>query len=165
MRKNELLAIPMDQGIKSPRGTNLIKLGDLVYQFSPRAIVNISRKLTLRWIGPYRVVEIISPSLCIIFPVGNWCVQKKEVRTLTSRLKKIDPTYSQPLGEMIDLDQLAEDFSEGEDIILQSPQPQLDVDSNEDVGEESEIEVGSEEEGDMPFPPPPFHQRAPPLAP
>ena len=85
MRKNELLAIPMDQGIKSPRDTNFIKLGDLVYQFSPRAIINLSRKLTLRWIRPYRVVEIISPSLCIIFPVGNWCVQKKEVRTLTSR--------------------------------------------------------------------------------
>ena len=56
---------------------------------------------------------------------------------------------------MIDLDQLTEDFSEGEDIILQSPQPHLDIDSNEDVEDESEIEVGSEEEGDMPFPPPP----------
>ena len=97
--------------------------------------------------------------------IGNWCIQKKEVKTLTSRLKKIDPTYSQPLGEMIDLDQLAEDFSKGEDIILQSPHPQVDVDSNEDVREENEIEVGSEEEGDMPFSPPPFHQRAPPLAP
>ena len=31
MRKNELLAIPMDQGIKSPRGIDLIKLGNLVY--------------------------------------------------------------------------------------------------------------------------------------
>ena len=68
MRKNELLAIPMDQGIKSPRGIDTIKLGDLVYQFSPRAIVNLSRKLTMRWHGPYRVVEIISPSLGIIFP-------------------------------------------------------------------------------------------------
>ena len=33
MRKNELLAIPMDQGIKSPRGMDSIKLGDLVYYF------------------------------------------------------------------------------------------------------------------------------------
>ena len=63
---------------------------------------------------------------------------------------------------MIDLYQLTENFSKGEDIILQSPQPQLDVDSNEDVGEESEIEVGSEEEGDMPFPPPPLFAKGGP---
>ena len=156
MRKHELLTIPMDQGIKSPRGLNFIKLGDLVYQFSPRAIVNLSRKLTLRWIGPYRVVEIISPSLCTIFPIGEWCTVKKEVKTLTSRLRKVDPTYSQPLGDMIDQDPLTEDLSEGEDIILQSPQPHLNVDLNEDVEEESEIEVGSEEEGDVPFVPPPL---------
>ena len=82
MHKNELLAIPMDQGIKSPRGIDSIKLGDLVYQFSPGTIVNLSRKLTLRWQGPYRVVEIISPSLCIIFPIGDWCVQKKKLEHL-----------------------------------------------------------------------------------
>ena len=102
-----------------------IKLGDLVYQFSPRAIVNLSRKLKLRWHGPYRVVKIISPSLCTIFPVGDWCIHKKEVKTLTSRLKRINPAYSQPLGEMIDLDQLTNDFSEGVDIILQAPNPIL----------------------------------------
>ena len=102
-----------------------IKLGDLVYQFSPPAIVNLSHKLTLRWLGPYRVVEILSSSLCIIFPVGDWCVHKKEVKTLTSRLRKIDPAYSQPLGEMIDIDQLTDELSEGEDIIYKPPNPIL----------------------------------------
>ena len=56
---------------------------------------------------------------------------------------------------MIDLDQLPEDESEGEDIILQSPQPQISIDTNEEVEDDSEIEVVSEEEGDMPFVPPP----------
>ena len=88
MCNNDLLSIPVDQGIKSPRGMDPIKLGDLVYQFSPRGIVNLSRNITLRWHGPYRVVEILSPSLCTIFPVGDWCVHKKEVKTLTSRLRK-----------------------------------------------------------------------------
>ena len=50
---------------------------------------------------------------------------------------------------------MSEDVSEGEDIVLQSPQPQLDIDSNENVENESEVEEGSEEEGDMPFFPPP----------
>ena len=95
------------------------------------------------------------PCVHIIFPVGDWCVQKKEVKTLTSRLKRINPAYSQPLGEMIDLDQLTNDFSEEEDIILQSPQPHIDTDSNEDVEDESEVDLRSEVEGDMPFAPPP----------
>ena len=70
----------MDQDIKSPRGEAFIKLGDLVYQFSPRAVINLSRKLTLQWIGPFCIVEILSPSLSVIFPVGNWAAHKKEVK-------------------------------------------------------------------------------------
>ena len=53
MSRNEMNQIPMDQGIKSPRGEDFIKLGDLVYQFSPRAVINLSHKLILRWIGPF----------------------------------------------------------------------------------------------------------------
>ena len=52
--------------------------------------------------------------------------------------------------------QLSEDVSEGEDIVLQSPQPQLDIDSNENVEDESEVEEGSEEEGGHAFFPTPF---------
>ena len=48
MRRNELLSISMDQGIKSFRGMDSIQLGDLVYQFSPRAIVNLSRNVVSR---------------------------------------------------------------------------------------------------------------------
>ena len=74
MRKQELGTIPIDQEVKSPRGEDFIKLGDLVYQFSPQAVINLSHKLTLRWIGPFCVVKICSPSLSVIFPVGNWAV-------------------------------------------------------------------------------------------
>ena len=111
------------------------------------------------------MVEIISPSLCTIFPVGDWCVHKKEVKTLTSRLKKIDPAYSQPLAEMIDLDQLTDEFSEGEDIILQSPQPHIDIDSNEDVEDDNKDDLRSEDEGDLPFAPPPSLQIENPASP
>ena len=47
-----------------------------------------------------------------------------------------------------------DDFREGEDIILQAPQPHIDTDSNEDVEDESEVDLGSEDEGDMPLAPP-----------
>ena len=85
MSRNEMNQNPMDQGIKSPRGEDFIKLKDLVYQFSPCPVINLSHKLTLRWIGPFCLVEVLSPSLSVIFPIGDWAVHKKEVKTLTSR--------------------------------------------------------------------------------
>ena len=68
MRKHELNTIPINQEVK---------LGDIVYQFSPQAVINLSSKLTLQWIGPFCVVDILYPSLSVIFPVGNWAVHKK----------------------------------------------------------------------------------------
>ena len=66
---------------------------------------------------------------------------------------------------MIDLDQLTDDLSEGTDIILQSPQPHIDPDSNEDVEDESEVDLRSEDEGDMPLAPPPSLQIENPASP
>ena len=66
---------------------------------------------------------------------------------------------------MIDLDQLTDEFSEGEDTILQSPQPHIDTDSNEDVEDESEVDLRSEDEGDMSFAPPPSLQIETPASP
>ena len=133
---------------------DFIKIGDLVFQFSPRAVLNLSRKLTLCWISPYHVVNIFSPSLCVIFPVGDWALNKKEISTLTSRLRRVDSAHSQILRETVDLDQIREDNSEGEDVILQ---PTLESNYNAlRENSESEVEVSSEDEseGDMPMEPP-----------
>ena len=92
-------------------------------------------------------------------------MHKKKIKTLISRLRKIDPAYSQLLGEMIDLDQLTNELSEGEEIILQPPLPHSDTESDEDREEESEDNFGSEDEGDMPLVPPPSSQIDTPASP
>ena len=51
--------------------------------------------------------------------MGDWALNKKEISTLTSRLRRVDSAPSQILRETVDLDQIREDNSEGEDVILQ----------------------------------------------
>ena len=151
IREHELHVIPTNQEIKSPRGKDFIKIKDLVYQFHPQAVLNFSRKLTLRWIGPFHVVDTLSPSLSVIFPVGDWVVNKREIKTLTSCLTKIDPAHSQMLREKVDLDQLT--GYKGEDVILQ---PTLESNDNSlREGSESKNEIKSESEnvGEMPCTP------------
>ena len=69
-------------------------------------------------------------------------------------MKRIDPAYSQSLGETIDLDQLTNELRQGEDVILQPPLPLSDTESDKDTEVESEDNLGSEDEGDMPLAPP-----------
>ena len=66
---------------------------------------------------------------------------------------------------MIDLDQLTNELSEGEDAILQNPPPHIDIDSDEDMEDESEDNLGSEDEGDVPLAPPPSSQIETPARP
>ncbi len=87
--------------IKIPRGSSNINLGDIVYYMSPRGVINLSRKLTLRWTGPYKVTGAPTESLSVINPIGNWAVNKRELHVLTSRLRKVDPAYYKPVNEQI----------------------------------------------------------------
>jgi len=102
--------------IKVPRGSTNISLGDIVYYMSPRGVVNLSKKLTLRWTGPYRVTGTPTASLSIINPIGNWAVNKRELHVLTSRLKRIDPNYSSLNKEQIDLDQINDEDDEDSEV-------------------------------------------------
>ena len=73
---------------------------------SPRGVINLSKKLTLRWTGPYKVIRTPTESLSVINPIGNRAVNKRELHVLTFRLRKINPAYYKPVNEQIDLDQL-----------------------------------------------------------
>ena len=116
MMKHEQLCIPVSTEIKVPRGSTNISLGDIVYYMSPRGVVNLSKKLTLRWTGPYRVTGTPTASLSIINPIGNWAVNKRELHVLTSRLKRIDPNYSSLNKEQIDLDQINDEDDEDSEV-------------------------------------------------
>lgn len=83
---------------------------------SPRGVLNLSRKLTLRWTGPYRVTNTPSESLFVIDPIGGWAINKRELHVLTNRLKRIDPKYSRLVSEQVDLDQLTHGEAENEEV-------------------------------------------------
>ena len=91
MVKHEQLCIPVSTEIKIPWGSSNINLGDTVYYMSPRGVIILSKKLTLRWTGPYKVTRTPTESLYVINPIGNWAVNKCELHVLTSGLRKIDP--------------------------------------------------------------------------
>ena len=124
MAKHERMCIPVSNEIKIPRGSKKISNGDIVYYMSPKGVLNLSRKLTLRWTGPYRVINTPSESLSVIDPIGNWAVNRRELHVLTSRLKKVNPEYSRLTSEQIDLDQLAQREAEEEEVSF-TPQESL----------------------------------------
>ena len=148
MARYEQLCIPVSTEIKIPRGSSNITLGDTVYYTSPRGVVNLSKKLTLRWTGPYTVTGTPTDSLSVINPIGNWAVNKRELHVLTSRLRKIDPAYYKPVNKQIDLDQLFDENYEDNEVQISmdresntSPdvniekQTELFIDSSEDEEE------------------------------
>ena len=114
---------------------------------SPRGVIILSKKITLRWTGPFKVTGTPTKSLYVINPIGNWAVNKRELHVLTSRLRKIDPAYYQPVNEQIDLDQLFDENDEDNEV-----QISMDRESDaSDVNLEKQTEVfidSSEDEQD-----------------
>ena len=77
---------------KAPRIPYGLKEGETVFYFNPRSQMGLSKKLTCRWTGPYKVVRIVSDSLSVIFPIGDWLSRPREISALNSRLKRV-PDY------------------------------------------------------------------------
>ena len=106
------------QGRKPPP----FQVGDVVYYFLTRVRPGLSRKLTLRWIGPFTVKKVISDSLYTIYPHGEWAKNNREIAALANRLRKVeDDTPFQiirpPDNQQINLDDLSEEIDEGAEII------------------------------------------------
>ena len=106
------------QGRKPPP----FQVGDVVYYFLTRVRPGLSRKLTLRWIGPFTVKKVVSDSLYVIYPAGKWSKNDREIAALANRLRKVeDDTLFQvvrpPDNQQINLDDLSEEIDEGAEII------------------------------------------------
>ena len=123
----------------------------MAYYMPPRGVVNLSKKLTLRWTGPYKVTGTPTESLSIINPMGNWAVNKRELHVLTSRLRKVDPAYYKPVNEQIDLDQLFDENNEDNEVQISmdresNASPDINVDKQADVL----IDSSEDEDEDVP---------------
>jgi len=151
MAKHERLCIPVSTEIKIPRGRSNINLGDIVYYMSPRGVVNLSKKLTLRWTGPYKVTGTPTESLSVINPIGNWAVNKRELHVLTSRLRKVDPAYYKPVNEQIDLEQLFDENNDDNEVqISRDRESNASPDVNTDTQTDALIDSSEDEDEDVP---------------
>ena len=52
----------------------------------------------------------------MIYPVRNWALNKRELHVLTSRLKKVNPEYSNLVGEQVDSELMLQREDDEEDI-------------------------------------------------
>ena len=119
--KNEQKYIALGSANYQGRSPITFHEGDLVFYFLGRSQRGLSRKLTQRWIGPWKVVKRVSESLVVIFPEGNWATNPKEVATIVSRLRKVDPQLqvSSSMNRMtpIDMSAILDDVLDmGEDL-------------------------------------------------
>ena len=83
--------------------------------------------------------------------MGNWNVNKRELRVLTPRLRKVDTAYYKPVNEQIELDQLFDENNEDNEI-----QISMDRESNAspDINTDKQADVltGSSEDEDENIP-------------
>ena len=104
-----------------------VEEGDTVYYFSPRVIPGRSgkthRKLALLWTGPYQVRRVLSTSLCIIYPFGEWAKNPREIVTVVDKLRiirnPIPETALRP-EQRIDLDEVEESLDDYGEFIQQN---------------------------------------------
>ena len=94
--------IALSNASHKPNWRDNIEEGDQVYYFMNRIKSGITKKLVIRWSGPWLVDKKLSDSLFLISPKGNWCSRPRQVATICSRLRKIDPQvgWSQVNGEI-----------------------------------------------------------------
>lgn len=117
MCKIQRTGLMRDNARFQARSPPAFKVGDACYYFLARVKRGLSRKLTSRWIGPWKVVRVISDSLVVIHPIGTWCQNPKEVSAIINRLRKVDPQLSLSVTnpsrrQCIDLEAISDDLDE-----------------------------------------------------
>ena len=91
-----------------------------MYYFLPRVKRGQSTKLQTKWIGPFQIRRVISDSLIVIYPIGTWAIHPREISTIVSRVKKVDPNISSTglfpsRREWLDLDTLGGGLEEADE--------------------------------------------------
>ena len=120
--KNQNASLMIDNAKYQARSPVMFKPGDSVYYFLGRVKRGLSRKLQSRWIGPWTVRRVVSESLVVIYPVGTWSANPKEVSAIVSRLRKVDPQISMAdlhpsRRKQIDLEVVLDDLDEMNEVL------------------------------------------------
>ena len=129
-------SLSLKQSHYQARDPKPFQKGDVVYYFLGRVKPGLSKKLQCRWCGPFKVIKVVSESLVVIFPVGNWTNTPRELAAIVSRLRKVDPRLSMndlnpTRRKQIDLLEILDDLDELNEVL--SYQGAFD-EENEDEG-------------------------------
>ena len=73
-----------------PSKQNKIEVGDQVYYYLACQTPHLSTKISVRWVGPLRVIRKVSDSLYVVKPISNWGKRPREFATIVNRLRKVD---------------------------------------------------------------------------
>ena len=76
---------------KGKLGGEELKEGDLVWYYSPRRKEGTVSKLHRGWLGPFKVMKVVSEVTFIIQPTGEWCELKPQIPATVHRLKRYCP--------------------------------------------------------------------------
>ena len=98
------------------------KVGDFVYYFLGRIKPGLSKKLQSRWIGPWKIIRVVSESLVVIYPEGTWSERPRELAAIVNRLRKVDPKLSMSdlrptRRKRIDLMEILDDLEEMNEVL------------------------------------------------
>ena len=169
MLKNEGTALARRNANFQGRSPPPFKEGDLCYYFLSRLKKGVSRKLVRRWVGPMIVRRVVSPSMAVIYPHGDWCTKPREIPAIVNRLKKIEgqPAPSllrTPEYQQVDLDDVDEEPAEEAEVVeyqpefsgeggpappfISLPEPAPESPSPEDKGSDPPAEEGGPPIGD-----------------
>ena len=160
MVQKEKSAIDLDTGRNHGRQAPEFQEGDVVYMFLATIKLNLSRKLQNRWIGPWTIKKKISDSLVVLFPLGNWCKNKKELACIVSRLKKIDPHLATATSvrnqKVIDFKKILQNLEPAAEDLTYQNEPEEMVETESSRQETSKKKGNEPETLPPPFPPPPM---------
>ena len=122
MVENESTALARRNLTHQGRNLPVYKEGDTVLYFLSRVRRGLSRKLQTRWLGPFRIKKVISESLVILYPIGRWAVNPREIHTVVNRIRRVDTQIPMSILQpsrrhQIDLDSLGEELDESAEIL------------------------------------------------
>ena len=118
--KYQNTGIMRDNSRFQARSGPTFKVGDRCYYFLGRVKRGLSKKLQTRWIGPFEVKTVVSEALVVIYPVGSWSTNPREIATTIQRLRKVDPQEDQVCPQVItqvDLESIGDDLDEASEYL------------------------------------------------
>ena len=110
------------QNAHQTRTATPLQPGDQVWCWVGGLKADLSKKLQVRWIGPWRVHKIMQ-SLVTIVPAGDWAKRPRPLTVRLNRVVRVDPRqassgFGRPAAsEKLDLEDLAGDLEDAEAVI------------------------------------------------